>query len=188
MKINGKDPGKVEGTTVSIYYADKRVFKLILVMFLSKKCEYGIRAALYVAANGRGGYLPIRQISQSLNLSHPFLTKILQDLTHVGIMKSYRGPNGGVALGRPGGEITLENVVLAIDGPDIFRECVLGMPGCGEQTPCPLHESWAAMRPRIQSMFSGATLAELAKRIKDDHLRLSDQFGDVEKLLNMGIE
>jgi len=102
-------------------------------------------------------------------------------------MKSYRGPHGGVMLERPAEEITLEMVVVAIDGPEIFQACVLGMPGCGERIPCPLHESWSVTRQKIQRLFSEVTLSELARRIHEGHLRLSGDEGDPDLLAQLGI-
>ena len=76
---------------------------------------YGIRAALFVALlQSNRQYVPIREISERLNISFHFLTKILQELKRHGIMTSYRGPNGGVSLARPASEITLMDMINAI--------------------------------------------------------------------------
>jgi Rrf2 family iron-sulfur cluster assembly transcriptional regulator len=50
---------------------------------------------------------------------------------------------------------------VAIDGNDLFQECVLGLPSCGEAEPCPLHDEWTDERDRVERMFRNATLAEL---------------------------
>ena len=84
-----------------------------------------------------------------------------------------RGPAGGVALGRPAGQITLKEIVVAVDGPAVFHECVLGLPGCGDRTPCPLHDEWAPARERVHRMFATATLGETAARIRAGDFRLS---------------
>ena len=143
-------------------------------MLLSKSCEYGLRAALYIAILRPEGYISIREVSDELGISFHFLTKILQKLTGAGIMHSFRGPNGGVALTRPAGEVTLLDVVLAIDGPSLFTECVLGLPGCGNRTPCPLHEGWAEERARLRDMFATTSLARMAERIERLDLRLKE--------------
>lgn len=128
---------------------------------LSKSCEYGLRASLYLASLDRDGYVSIGTISEELDISFPFLTKIFQKLNDAGLLESRRGPNGGVALTTPADEITLHEIVVAIDGPDLFQECVLGLPGCGEAEPCPLHEQWTEERSRVETMFRDTTLAEL---------------------------
>lgn len=141
-------------------------------MLLSKSCEYGLRAALYLTALQREGFVSIKDISRDLGISFPFLTKIFQKLTQQGILHSFRGPRGGVALARPAGQIMLVEIVLAIDGPDLFEECVLGLPGCGERQPCPLHDSWAKERDRIRRMFGAESLQSVARRVRKADLRL----------------
>jgi Rrf2 family transcriptional regulator, iron-sulfur cluster assembly transcription factor len=144
-------------------------------MLLSKSCEYGIRASLYLAVHGRPGeYVSIGDVSRELGISFHFLTKILQTLTQAGLMQSFRGPRGGVALARQADRITLKEIVLALDGPGIFRECVLGLPGCGDRKPCPLHDQWAATRHQVHQMFAAATLAEVAERIQTSDCRIAD--------------
>lgn len=143
-------------------------------MLLSKSCEYGVRAALYLALKGDHENVPIREISDKLNISFHFLTKILQTLTHEGLIASHKGPKGGVALGRPADDITLIELVVAIDSNKVFTQCVLGLPGCGEKKPCPLHEKWAYTREALQVMFQNTTLAEMARKMKENNLRLAD--------------
>lgn len=130
-------------------------------MMLSKSCEYGLRAALYLASLDEEGYVPISTISEELDISFPFLTKIFQKLNDAGLLTSQRGPKGGVALTRTADDVTLYEIVVAIDGEDLFRECVLGLPNCGDAEPCPLHEEWADERSRIETLFRNSSLSEL---------------------------
>lgn len=144
------------------------------MLFFSKTCIYGIRAALYVASLGKQEYVPIRAISEQLNISFHFLTKILQILTQQNLMISYRGPNGGVSLAKPADQIKLIEIIEAIDGSNLFTECILGLPGCGTQSPCPIHAQWALTRQGMQNMFENTSLAELGRQINELGLRLAD--------------
>ncbi|ACY48890.1 RrF2 family transcriptional regulator [Rhodothermus marinus] len=139
----------------------------------SRACEYGLRAVLYLASLNHDGYVSIREIGERLNISVPFLTKIFQKLTQAGLMQSLRGPSGGVMFARSPEEITLFDVIVAIDGPDLFTECVLGLPGCGEATPCPLHDHWKEVRNPIRNLFASTTLADMARRMQEARLRLT---------------
>ena len=141
-------------------------------MLLSNACEYGLRAVLYLSSLKKEGYVPIRMISDELDISFPFLTKIFQMLTQAGLLTSYRGPNGGVALTRPADQITLREIIVAIDGPALFEECVLGLPGCGELKPCPMHARWAVERDRLERMFATSTLADMAAKVGSLDVRL----------------
>lgn len=128
---------------------------------LSKSCEYALRAAIYLSSLDSEGYVPIRTISKELDISSPFLTKIFQKLNEADLLASHRGPKGGVALTRPPEKIPLYDIVVAIDGRDLFDECVLGLPGCGDSEPCPLHDQWSDEKERFEQIFRDSTLAEL---------------------------
>lgn len=136
---------------------------------LSKGCVYGIRAVLYVAGRpaakaGQSGYVSIAEIAKALGLSFHFLTKILQGLTSRGILASYRGPRGGVALARPAGRISLLDIVDALDGTEAFHACILGLEGCGERRPCPMHREWARRRADLRKALAAARVGALARR------------------------
>lgn len=128
---------------------------------LSKSCEYGLRAMLYLSLREQPGYVSIGTISDELDISFPFLTKILQQLNEAGLLTSQRGPKGGVALTKSPAEISLYDIVVAIDGDDLFEECILGLPGCGEAHPCPVHDHWADERDRVERLFRNETLEAL---------------------------
>ena len=84
-------------------------------MILSKTCDYAMRAAFYIADQQDRNFVPIREVSEKLEISFHFLTKILQILTQKKIMTSFKGPNGGVTLARPADSILLTEIVKAID-------------------------------------------------------------------------
>ncbi len=142
-------------------------------MLLSRRCEYALRAALYVAAADPAAYIAVREISEALGIPYPILAKTVQSLTGAGLFRSMRGPKGGIALARPADRIALKEIVLAVDGSAVFRECVLGLPGCGEQKPCPLHDAWGTARDQVERMFDAATLAGTASHIQAGDFRLA---------------
>jgi Rrf2 family protein len=113
-------------------------------------------------------------MSDKLNISFHFLTKILQQLSAAGLMESYKGPNGGVRLSKSGSKVNLFEIVAAIDGVELFTECALGLPGCGTAKPCPLHDKWAEARDGIRIMLEKTDLVELAKKGKKLNLRITD--------------
>ncbi|HEX9592264.1 MAG TPA: Rrf2 family transcriptional regulator, partial [bacterium] len=129
-------------------------------MVLSKACNYALRAVLYIAARDRGEFIPILEISETLGISFHFLTKTLQVLTQNNILTSNRGPKGGVALARPPESIALMEVILAIDGRELFERCVLGLDYCGDDRPCPLHPQWREVKAQMREMFEHTTVAD----------------------------
>lgn len=143
-------------------------------MLLSKSCVYGLRASLFLATKRKGGYISIREVSEKLEISFHFLTKILQTLNGTGLIESHKGPRGGVRLAKDGADITLFEIVEAIDGRDLFSECALGLPGCGNQKPCPMHENWAEVRGTIRKMLEETTIVEMAQKGKRMNLRITN--------------
>lgn len=131
-------------------------------MIFSKGCEYAMQATVFLAGSGKG-FLPVRRIGEELGVSPTFLANVLRALTKRGLLRSRRGPGGGVALAQPAEEISLKDIVLAIDGPGLFEECVLGLPGCGNREPCPLHEEWGPARSGLTAVFEETTVAALAR-------------------------
>ena len=138
---------------------------------LSKSCIYGLRASILLAQKEQGDFINIQKISSELNVSFYFLTKILQQLTSSGIMESYKGPNGGVKLALDPEKITFSDIVVSIDGEHLLKECILGLPGCGREKPCPMHEKWTTLRNTLQHLMEDVTLKDLAN---DNNLRLAD--------------
>lgn len=145
---------------------------------LSKTCTYGIQGAIYVALQTPGTYTPIGTVAEALNIPFQFLKKILQTLTQAGILVSYRSPKGGVALARTAETITLFDIVEAIDGSDVFTQCILKLPGCGHTKPCPLHDTWSVERVRLRSVFEQTTLGTVAEQIRRNERRFMLAFPD----------
>ena len=143
-------------------------------MILSKACIYGMRASIYLASIKDDSYTSISEISDKLNISRHFLTKILQELTKSGLLESLKGPNGGVRLKEPKEEIRLIEVVEAIDGLDILTECILGLSGCGDKKPCPVHDQWAETRTELRNLLENNTLAGLAGKGQPLNLRITE--------------
>lgn len=140
---------------------------------ISKIGEYGLRTLMHMASNRtEHPYFNIRIMAEELDISFHFLTKILQGLTQKGLLQSYRGPNGGIGFLVPPEEITLAAVVRILEGDDFFDNCLLGLPGCGERQPCPVHHFWAGLRESLRSEFETTTLADLGEKTLKKHFRL----------------
>ncbi len=125
-----------------------------------------------VAKSGNQEYVSIREMSENLDISFHFLTKILQILTQANLLVSYRGPNGGVAFNIPPDQILLSDVVRTLEGDDFFDTCLLGLPGCGASKPCPMHRFWQEIRGALKQEFETTSLAEMGQNAQSRSLRL----------------
>jgi len=141
---------------------------------ISKSCNYGLRSAIYLALKKDDTLVSINEISQNLGIPFHFLTKTLQLLTQKDLLISTKGPKGGIKLARPAQNITLMDIVMAIDGTKVFDTCILGLPGCGVLNPCPLHDEWSQAITLMKNTFNTTTIAGLAERVRSEKLRIAD--------------
>ena len=131
-------------------------------MLLSRACEYAIQAVLYLAQHYDTPYISIKEIANKNDISFHFLGKILQILTQKGLLISYKGPNGGVSLAKDPKDITLLEIIEAVDGLEFLTsKCVIGTPGCDDNKPCALHDRWGPIRKQIYEMFAEKSIAQL---------------------------
>lgn len=130
-------------------------------MLLSRTCEYGIQAVLYLAKHHDVPYISVKEIAEKHNISFHFLGKILQTLTQKGLLTSYKGPKGGISLARSPQELTVLQVVEAIDGVEFLQKCVAGMPSCDGDHPCAFHDKWFLIRKEIYAMLADKSIAQL---------------------------
>lgn len=140
---------------------------------ISKSGEYGLRALMYMVTHQEESeFVSIRVVSEKLDISFHFLTKILQILTQKGFLHSYRGPNGGIAFQIPPEKILLSDLIRALEGDDFFDKCLLGLPGCGERKPCPMHDFWKTIKAALKEEFETTSLADLGRTTRDNKFRL----------------
>ena len=96
------------------------------------------------------------------DIPESFLAKIFQSLVHAGLAVSQRGAHGGFSLARPSSEITIREIVEAVDGPIALNGCVLWPEGCQRSGGCRMHEVWVLAQERMMEVLGQVTLAELA--------------------------
>ncbi|MFN7117377.1 MAG: RrF2 family transcriptional regulator [Saprospiraceae bacterium] len=138
----------------------------------SKACKYGMRAVLYLAVHSNEEQkLGVKEIAEALNVPRPFLAKIMQQLSRAQLISSSKGPTGGFYLSEKNARASLRQVVDCMDGNEVFTACIMGLPVCGAEHPCPLHSKAFAYREGLVKLLSEHTIAEFAKRI--DRMKLT---------------
>ncbi|GGB07646.1 MULTISPECIES: RrF2 family transcriptional regulator [Mucilaginibacter] len=127
----------------------------------SKTCEYAVRAVFFIAQRtADGSRVGIKEIAVNIDSPEHFLAKILQDLSRRGIIQSVKGPNGGFYLDAQSLARPLSDVIEAVDGGGIFRDCGLGLKECSSKNPCPLHHDFLDVRNRLQNMLESITIGQ----------------------------
>lgn len=130
---------------------------------ISRAMDYCLRACLFMAAHPEKSFYNVREMAQSLHVSQSYLGKILQKLVHKDFLKSITGPGGGFALARPTSEITLLDLLLAVDGMKAFDPCVLGLSSCDEAHPCPVHDTWKVCKGQMIRKFGSTSLLDASQ-------------------------
>jgi Rrf2 family protein len=132
---------------------------------LSQTSEHALRAALYLAREGRDRPVRVDEISEALDIPRNYLSKILHSLGQRGILSSARGPRGGFVLAVPPAGLPLARIVEAFE-PQLLSEgnrCLLGQSVCSDRNPCQAHEQWKKVAVPFQEFFRRTTLEELAR-------------------------
>jgi Rrf2 family protein len=135
----------------------------------SKACTYAIKIMIYLASR-RGkatGMVGLLEISEAIDSPKAFTAKILQQLTKAKLLDSIRGRSGGFAL-PPQKNITLVEIVRAIDGEELLTACVLGFEECSAEHPCPVHHKFVGIRDYLTGTLSTTTLTELQQLVEQD--------------------
>jgi Rrf2 family protein len=133
-------------------------------MEISRRTDYGVRVILDLATRPENEKTPTQDIAERQNIPGPFLAKIISQLAMSGLVITYRGAGGGVRLAGPASEISLLDVIEALDGPVKLNRCVIEPSACPRDSHCPVHHVWAKAQTDLTTLLSGTTFDELAKQ------------------------
>jgi Rrf2 family protein len=128
---------------------------------LSKSGIHAVRALIVLAGLRKDEYRGAAAIAEQNDAPGNYLGKLLQQLARRGLVQSQKGLGGGFRLARQPGEISLYDIVEAIEDVSRWYECILGRPTCGEENPCPVHEQWGPVRDAYLKLLKETTVADL---------------------------
>lgn len=133
---------------------------------ISKSCKYAIRASVFVASmKNENIKLSVKEIAKEIEAPPAFAGKILQILTKHNIITSLKGPYGGFFCVKYQLDLPVLEIVNAIDGLSVFRECVMGLHYCSDDHPCPMHSEYSKTRAVLLKSFQETTIGSLAERL-----------------------
>ena len=133
---------------------------------ITRQTDYAVRVVLALsqqAANRR--MMTTREIEESMQIPHAFLLRIVAQLAQKDLVETFPGRRGGLRLMRPPEEITLREIVEAIEGPVMISECIPGEDFCPFEDHCPVRRRWARLQTVILKELSSTTFADLAKEV-----------------------
>lgn len=133
-------------------------------MELTKRGDYAVRAMLALARAPRDRRTSVRRIAEEMSIPVRFLPQVMGDLVAAELVEATTGRSGGYRLARPATEITLLDVVEAVEGDSRRRTCVLRGGPCGLDGHCDVHDVFFAAQDAMLGTLAAATLADLPIR------------------------
>jgi Rrf2 family protein len=132
-------------------------------MQITRQADYAVRAVLHLANLHNGDRAPTSRIAEAEKIPPSFLAKIVSQLSVAGVVQTSRGARGGVSLARSAEDISLLEVIEAIDGPITLNECVADPNSCAFGDDCPVHSIWCEAQSDLVDRLRRADFASMSR-------------------------
>lgn len=140
---------------------------------LSKLADYGL-IIMSCLADDTSGHASARDIAIQVKVALPTVSKVLKLLVGGGLVESLRGVKGGYRLGRSASEITVVDIILALDGPIGLTECSAAAGHCSHEPICALRSNWQLVNRAVLGVLNKITLAEMCRPLPMQHPALKN--------------
>jgi Rrf2 family transcriptional regulator, cysteine metabolism repressor len=135
-------------------------------MKLSTRTRYGTRALLELALHKGEGPIFLKVIARQQQISLPYLEHLVAPLIAGGIIRSTKGPRGGISLARNPEEIKLSEITQLLEGPVAPVECINNPGVCSRSGACATRDVWSRLKEAMDAVLESTTLQDLAERQK----------------------
>jgi Rrf2 family protein len=136
-------------------------------MRLTRAGEYALRAMRFLSSQTANRWFTIQEIANAEELPSQFLAKVMQHLTQAGLVLSACGKTGGYRLGKPATQITIGDVIVAMEGPLALNYCILCPEECRFVDDCRMHPIWEEVQNAILTVLRKYTMADVVQPAKD---------------------
>ncbi len=133
---------------------------------ITRQADYALRASVEVARLAEGERAPTAVIATRQQIPLPFLAKIVSQLVVRGVLEATRGASGGVSLARPASEVSMLEIIEAIDGPIMLNRCTRDSSVCELSSSCPFCEIFTDAQQQLMNRLGAITLADLVARVE----------------------
>lgn len=133
------------------------------IIHISEAASIGLHAMMLLAAEDHR-LLSTKEMARKLSVSEAHLSKVMQRLAKVDLVRSTKGPSGGFILDRPKEKITLIEVYEAIEGPLVHRDCLLQRPLCGGGKNCIFGGLFNRLNREVVEYLAGTRLSDVLKK------------------------
>ena len=129
----------------------------------SNSAKYAIRTIEFLLQNQNSEMLSVIKLAAELDIPQPYLSKIMQQLSKGGIISSSKGRGGGFYLSEENKKRPLIDMVVCIEGHNVFDKCILGLNQCSDENPCLLHNHFKIFKQSLEKSICDESIAELLK-------------------------
>lgn len=130
---------------------------------LSKESDYGIVILTEIVSTPDRLLFSARELGEETGIPQPMVSKVLKILTRSGILNSQRGPKGGYSLADDPADISVFQVISALEGPVALMECIEHPGDCRQERTCGVKEHWEVINRSVRNALEGISLAEMAQ-------------------------
>lgn len=136
-------------------------------MQLTLKGDYAVRVIVDLAGRPAGALVSTEEVGRRTDVPQAYLSKIIQDLAHAGLVSTRRGMRGGIALLGEPQAITLKQVIEAVEGPIYLNRCLVRPGVCPRDSVCTAHPVWVRIQELIIREFDSVRIADLVDGARD---------------------
>ena len=135
-------------------------------MEITRATDYAVRVMIHLAGLPPGSSVRQSELSEATDVSGHFLSKVLQQLVRSGMIRSQRGLGGGYTLASSPRNVSLLDIVAAMEGPVRLNLCLEEGPSCDRKPCCPAHGVWVEAQAAVAKVLGEASMAKLAEQTK----------------------
>ncbi len=132
---------------------------------ITRRTDYAVRVMLCLARRPSGTRLLTHLVQSEMQIPRPFLQRIIADLSRVGLVNTFSGPNGGIELAQSSKNIHLRLIWEAIEGPILISDCLAEDQSCPLGSGCPVQHRWNRLQNMILRELESISLEELAAEV-----------------------
>ena len=152
-----------------------------LIVF-KKETEYALRGMVYIQIQNLKDKRPgVAEIAHEIEAPFFYTAKIFQRLAKQGFVRSLKGKGGGFFLDPEKKDLPLKEIIIAIEGDQLFIGCGFGLKNCDENNPCPLHHQYGLIRDKINHLVTNETIQSLALSSLTNNISLGYSRENLEK-------
>jgi FeS assembly SUF system regulator len=154
---------------------------------ISKLTDYAIVVSTHLGSVA--GAIAVSDLALATQIPQPTVSKVLKALARAGVVVSHRGAHGGYRLARPPVEITVAEIIGALEGPISVTECADDSPehACEHEPRCEVRANWQRINAAVQGALAGITLLDMARPDVTTLVRLSRSAEEASRLREEGL-